>query len=93
MPNDNKKPEPLNVSQLKAKLSHYIRMVRQGREFIITDHKLPVAKIVPIDELIISEPTASFHSLLKEAREALAYGPLPASKTDSLKELLADRES
>lgn len=36
------------ITDLKARLSHYLDQVRQGREVIITDRGRAVAKITPI---------------------------------------------
>jgi prevent-host-death family protein len=38
----------VGIAALKAKLSSYLKQVKAGREVIITEHGLPVAKIVPI---------------------------------------------
>lgn len=37
------------VAELKANLSNYLRRVKAGNEVVITEHGLPVAKIVPLD--------------------------------------------
>lgn len=46
--------ESVNVSDLKAHLSHYLRMVRRGSEVQILDRGVPVARLVgllgPSDE-------------------------------------------
>ena len=39
----------VNIATLKAQLAKYLRMVRGGEEIIILDHKMPIAKIVPLD--------------------------------------------
>lgn len=39
------------VSVFKAKLSAYVRRVRKGEEFLILDHNVPVARMVPVDEV------------------------------------------
>ncbi len=38
------------ISELKAKLSAYLQVVRKGGELIVMDRKTPVARIVPYDE-------------------------------------------
>ncbi|MCB0332012.1 MAG: type II toxin-antitoxin system prevent-host-death family antitoxin, partial [Bdellovibrionales bacterium] len=38
----------VKISELKAKISQYIREVCQGTELIITDRKRPVAKLTAI---------------------------------------------
>ena len=37
----------VNVATLKAKLSEYLGRARNGDEVIVTDHKLPVARLIP----------------------------------------------
>lgn len=39
----------LNVSAFKTKISAYLRRVEAGEEFIITDHKRPVAVVRQVD--------------------------------------------
>jgi prevent-host-death family protein len=38
------------VSQLKARLSEYLRAVRQGGEVVVMDRRTPVARIVPCED-------------------------------------------
>ena len=37
----------IKIGEFKAKLSHYLRMVRKGRELIVTDRDQPVATVLP----------------------------------------------
>ena len=37
----------VNVTELKSKLSEYLRSVRNGNEIIIKDRDTPIAKLVP----------------------------------------------
>ena len=39
----------INVSQLKAKLSHYLRMASRGTRIVVTDRDDPIAQIGPPD--------------------------------------------
>jgi prevent-host-death family protein len=39
----------ISASRIKAKMGQYMRAVRAGREFVITDRELPVARLVPYD--------------------------------------------
>ena len=39
---------PVQIAELKNKLSAYLNLVRAGEEIIITDRKVPIAKIVPL---------------------------------------------
>jgi len=38
----------VNISDLKARLSAHIQLVREGQEVLVCDHNRPVARIVPI---------------------------------------------
>ena len=54
--------DTVSVAELKAKLSHYLREVREGRSFTVLSHDIPVATLGPhepdeIDDLEIIEPT------------------------------------
>jgi len=37
-----------NVAQLKARLSEYLRQVKDGGEVVITERGIPVARLVPL---------------------------------------------
>ena len=39
--------DSVNIATLKAKLSHYIRTVRAGRQVQILDRNTPVARLIP----------------------------------------------
>jgi prevent-host-death family protein len=39
----------VSVAELKARLSEHVRYVRGGREVIITDRGVPVARLAPLD--------------------------------------------
>ncbi len=38
------------VRELKNRLTHYLRLIRQGEEVIITDRGKPIAVLKPIEE-------------------------------------------
>ncbi|MFZ0792847.1 MAG: type II toxin-antitoxin system prevent-host-death family antitoxin [Candidatus Korobacteraceae bacterium] len=38
----------VNISELKARLSAHIQMVRDGEEVLVCDRNRPVARIVPV---------------------------------------------
>lgn len=54
--------KPVKISELKAKLSHYLASVRRGEGVVVTDRWTPIARILPYDDetegLVIEEPTA-----------------------------------
>ena len=37
------------VAELKAGLSRYLRRVKAGEEILVTERKVPIARLVPID--------------------------------------------
>jgi prevent-host-death family protein len=37
------------VARLKAELSRYLRLVKSGEEILVTEHRVPVARLVPIE--------------------------------------------
>ena len=54
--------DTVTVAELKAKLSHYLREVREGRTFTVLSRDIPVATLGPYDpydsdDLEIIEPT------------------------------------
>jgi prevent-host-death family protein len=54
--------DTVTVAELKAKLSHYLREVREGRSFTVLSRDIPVATLGPFeppeaDDLEIIEPT------------------------------------
>jgi prevent-host-death family protein len=40
---------PLRVAELKARLSHYLRAVRDGRSLTVYDRDTPIARLVPVE--------------------------------------------
>jgi prevent-host-death family protein len=54
--------DTVSVAELKARLSHYLREVREGRSFTVLSRDIPVATLGPyeppaVDDLEIIEPT------------------------------------
>ena len=37
------------IAELKARLSYYLKQLKTGQEILITDRKVPVAKLVPLE--------------------------------------------
>lgn len=57
---------PVNIAELKARLSEYLRQVKAGRELVVYDRSQAVARIVPIAAprpLAVREPAARYGSL------------------------------
>lgn len=40
----------VSVRELKSRLSHYLRLARQGESVVITDRGVPVGRIVPVGQ-------------------------------------------
>jgi prevent-host-death family protein len=51
-----------NISELKAKLSAYLAVVRRGGTVLVYDRSIPIAKLVPFeeesDDLVLIEASA-----------------------------------
>ena len=45
----------VNIAELKNQLSAYLQFVKNGEEIIVRDHNLPIARIVPLSLVDISE--------------------------------------
>jgi len=56
----------IGIRDLKTHLSHYLREVRTGSVFIVTDRNRPVARIEPIQ----SRKTDDLQKLMLELRES-----------------------
>ena len=68
------KPESIGIRELREDLSKAIRRVRKGQVLEVTDHGLPVARIVPI-----TPPIAGLAELVAagKVRPPRTSGPLP----------------
>ena len=49
--------QAVNIKELKARLSSYIRQVRSGETFLVTDRSHVVAKLEPVAEIEAGQPT------------------------------------
>ena len=38
----------VSIRELKSRLSHYLRLIRQGESVVITDSGVPIGRIVPM---------------------------------------------
>jgi len=57
----------VNVATLKEKLSHYLGLVKNGQEVVVTSHRHPVARILPSasSSAQIIEPSRPVKDVLK----------------------------
>jgi prevent-host-death family protein len=42
--------QPVGIRDLRQNLSVYLRLVAEGSRFTITDHNVPVAKLLPVGQ-------------------------------------------
>ena len=85
----------VSVSKLKAKLGQYMRAVRTGKEVVVTDRDVPVARLIPF------EPPAAPAGVVIERPRDPSAPPLGAIRvraieyrgTDTTKLLAADRRT
>jgi prevent-host-death family protein len=42
--------ESIGVALLKSKLSHFLAAVKKGKEFIVTSHQHPIARLAPVKD-------------------------------------------
>lgn len=90
--------ESVSVSEVKARLSHYLRSVRRGGEVQILDRGVPVARIVGVsqaDDGVRQRLVASgaIRPATREVSGLLAWDPIKTA-TDmvgALEEERADR--
>jgi len=85
--------QQFSIYETKAKLSQLLKIVKSGKELIITERRQPIAKIVPLpdketfrDRLQI---LANQGSLLPRKKNKIKAGP---KKSGALKRFLEERE-
>jgi antitoxin (DNA-binding transcriptional repressor) of toxin-antitoxin stability system len=66
----------VNVTILKAKLSEKLSEVREGESFVVTDRRVPIAKLVPI---------GTEAELLVERKASGPFKPVRSRYPDSVK--------
>lgn len=76
----------VGIADLKAHLSEHLRAIRKGRTLTVLDRNTPVARLVPVDA-----GPLEIHKATRHPRDLRATPP-PAAPTDSLAEVLADRQ-
>lgn len=76
------------IAELKSRLSKYLKLVKTGKEVIVTDHKTPVAKVVAFHDLGFDVLSAKRPPL-----KIRKLASLPATgKTNSLRLLIEERK-
>lgn len=47
----------VNIAEAKAKLSEYLELAAEGTEVLICRHNKPVARLTPVPDAVLSDPT------------------------------------
>jgi prevent-host-death family protein len=79
------------VRELRDHLSHYLNVVRDGQEVIVTDHGKAVARLVPLDQpraldRLIAEGLVTPAMIVKRSRK-----PLRVIATGTVSDLVAEQ--
>lgn len=82
------------VSDLKNRLSHYLRVVASGESVTITDHGRPVARLIRLEEQADEPHTLVMAGLARAPLAALPEDFLRRKlpKSDARESLAEDRE-
>lgn len=86
-----RRPSSVNVSALKSQLAKYLRLVQSGCEVVVTDHRVPVARIIPYEaagSLETLKPRGQFAEVAHIETVPPRSGETPI---DSLEALLIER--
>jgi prevent-host-death family protein len=75
----------VRIADLKARLSEYLRSVRNGGTLTVLDRDTPVARIVPY-----AAPPLEIRKAKRRLRD-LKLPPRPSKRTDSVALLVEDR--
>lgn len=78
----------VNVAKLKEKLSHYLKLVQEGQEVVVTSHRQRVARILPVSapDSRLKEPSRPVKDL-QQLKGVKGRRPVSAVRT-----LLEDRK-
>lgn len=68
--------EFINIAEAKARLSHYIRRVRNGERLILCERNVPVAELRPLETVEETAPPYASAGARKRMRN-----PVPATGT------------
>ncbi len=79
----------VNVATLKERLSHFLGLVKDGEEVIVTSHRHRIARILPISAptSLLREPTRA----IRELRQV--KGIRARDSVSAVDALLEDRKS
>ena len=78
--------DEVRIAELKAHLSEYLRVVRQGKELVIKDRETPIARLIPMEQpdraLGTIKATRSVAQVMRMLRSAKRQPPLPPGALD-----------
>ncbi len=78
----------VNVATLKEKLSHYLRLVKEGGEVMVTSHQHRVARILPV-----YAPNSQPVGPTRDVKDVLKLkGVKPRRSVSAVRTLLEDRQ-
>jgi prevent-host-death family protein len=69
--------QEVNISELKARLSHYVRLAENGEEVVVKDRERPVARLTGVTHPVRRFQTIPPRLTRKEAERILAKLPKP----------------
>ena len=82
----------VSIADLKARLSHFVRLAHRGRSVTVTNRDIPVARLVPLEErrdvLVIHRPEPG-----APAPGKIKLPPPLKTKRDIVEILLEERQS
>jgi prevent-host-death family protein len=94
--------KPVNVAELKNRLSHYLRLVRRGQPILVRDRDRVIARIEPAGErdAVAGDDARRLAALEERGIVRRARAPFsreilvarPRVRTDVVAALLAERE-
>ncbi len=77
----------VNISELKARLSHYVRLAENGEEVLVKDRDRPVARLARVSGRPSRMETIPPRISLKELDEWVAANPGPRFRRIKSKDL------
>ena len=78
--------ETVSVANLKQRLSHYLGLVKEGQEVVVTAHRRPIARVIAAEAALCIRPASRPVKAL-----AGVGGVRLASRADVVAVLLEDR--
>jgi prevent-host-death family protein len=79
-----------NVADVKARLSHFLRLAQAGEKVVICERNKPIAEIVPVkkpfDEALFDSAIGMFPSVMTEEELQEALRPMTDEEADAFVE-------